>query len=152
MCGIIGTVGNIEDKDINWLDKATLYLKHRGPDASSRWISPSMNAAFAHRRLSIIDTGQSSDQPFISEDKKIILVYNGEIYNFRELRTELIAEGVKFNSHSDTEVLLNLYIKEGKGMLHKLNGIFAFALWDQRSQSLFLARDNFGIKPLYYVR
>jgi asparagine synthase (glutamine-hydrolysing) len=87
----------------------------------------------------------------ISKDGQIVLVFNGEIYNFRELRSDLLAKGVNFKRDSDTEVLLNLYITEGKDMLYKLNGIFAFALWDQRSQSLFLARDNFGIKPLYYA-
>jgi asparagine synthase (glutamine-hydrolysing) len=87
----------------------------------------------------------------LSEDSQIVIVFNGEIYNFKELRKDLLEKGVQFNGHSDTEVLLNLYIREGIDMLHKLNGIFAFALWDQRSKNLFLARDNFGVKPLYYI-
>ena len=152
MCGIGGfsfTSKTSLAKDILFeiLDK----IKQRGPDDNGTYEDHNNKVGLVHARLSIQDISSLGHQPMISMDGKIVLVFNGEIYNFRELRADLIAEGVKFNSHSDTEVLLNLYIKEGKDMLHKLNGIFAFALWDQRSQSLFLARDNFGVKPLYYA-
>ena len=96
MCGIVGIIGDIKDRDIKWLSKAALNLKHRGPDASSSWISPVRNAVFAHRRLSIIDTGHGSDQPFVSDDGKLVLVFNGEIYNYLELRAKLISQGESF--------------------------------------------------------
>ena len=152
MCGMGGFSFSSKTsfaKDILFeiLDK----IKQRGPDDNGTYEDHNNKLGLVHARLSIQDISSLGHQPMISMDGKIVLVFNGEIYNFRELRADLIAEGVKFNSHSDTEVLLNLYIKEGKDMLHKLNGIFAFALWDQRSQSLFLARDNFGVKPLYYA-
>ena len=152
MCGMGGFSFSSKTsfaKDILFeiLDK----IKQRGPDDNGTYEDHNNKVGLVHARLSIQDISSLGHQPMISMDGKIVLVFNGEIYNFRELRADLVAEGVKFNSHSDTEVLLNLYIKEGKDMLHKLNGIFAFALWDQRSQSLFLARDNFGVKPLYYA-
>ena len=152
MCGIGGFSFSSKTsfaKDILFeiLDK----IKQRGPDDNGTYEDHNSKVGLVHARLSIQDISSLGHQPMVSMDGKIVLVFNGEIYNFRELRADLLAEGVKFNSHSDTEVLLNLYIKEGKDMLHKLNGIFAFALWDQRSQSLFLARDNFGVKPLYYA-
>lgn len=154
MCGIVGTVGRIKDEDINWLNKAAVHLKHRGPDSGSSWISPSRNAIFAHQRLSIIDTGQDSDQPFISNDGKIILVFNGEIYNYLELRDELISLGESFHTRGDTEVLLASYRQWGVECLKRLNGMFAFAIWDQRqglgSERLFVARDRSGEKPFYY--
>ena len=96
MCGIVGIIGRIKDEDINWLNKAALNLKHRGPDAGCSWIAPARNAVFAHRRLSIIDTGHSSDQPFVSDDGKLVLVFNGEIYNYLELRAKLISQGESF--------------------------------------------------------
>jgi asparagine synthase (glutamine-hydrolysing) len=151
MCGIGGFSFSLKTplvKDILFeiLDK----IKHRGPDDNGTYEDPDNKMGLVHSRLSIQDISSLGHQPMISKDGKVVLVFNGEIYNFRELRADLIEKGVKFNSHSDTEVLLNLYIREGKDMLYKLNGIFAFALWDQRSQNLFLARDNFGVKPLYY--
>ena len=154
MCGIVGIIGRIDDEDINWLNKAAIYLKHRGPDAASSWVAPHRNAIFAHRRLSIIDTGQSSDQPFISEDGKLVLTFNGEIYNYLELRSELISLGESFKTEGDTEVLLASYRRWGTDCLQRLNGMYAFAIWDQRNgvghETLFVARDRSGEKPFYY--
>lgn len=103
-----------------------------------------------HVRLSILDPSPLGHQPMLGADGAVALVFNGEIYNFRELRAELEAGGFEFRGHSDTEVLLNLYLAEGDAMLSRLNGIFAFALWDGRSQSLLIARDGLGVKPLYF--
>jgi asparagine synthase (glutamine-hydrolysing) len=154
MCGIVGIIGDIKDRDIKWLSKAALNLKHRGPDASSSWISPVRNAVFAHRRLSIIDTGHASDQPFVSDDGKLVLVFNGEIYNYLELRAKLISLGESFKTQGDTEVLLASYRRWGNECLNHLNGMFAFAIWDQRRgvgrERLFVARDRSGEKPFYY--
>ena len=154
MCGIVGIVGNIKDEDVNWLHKASFSLRHRGPDAGKTWIDPSKNAIFAHRRLSIIDTGQGSDQPFISDNGKLIIVFNGEIYNYIELRDELISLGESFITGGDTEVLLASYRQWGVECVDHLNGMFAFAIWDQRKGSghehLFVARDRSGEKPFYY--
>ena len=154
MCGIVGIIGHIKDGDINWLNKAALNLKHRGPDAASSWIAPARNAVFAHRRLSIIDTGHSSDQPFVSDDGKMVLVSNGEIYNYLELRSELISLGESFKTQGDTEVLLASYRRWGVDCLERLNGMYAFAIWDQRCgvgrERLFVARDRSGEKPFYY--
>lgn len=152
MCGIGGfsfslKTGSAKDILFEILDK----IKQRGPDDTGTYEVPNNKVGLVHARLSIQDISSLGHQPMISKDGQVVLVFNGEIYNFRELRADLVEKGVKFYSHSDTEVLLNLYIREGKDMLHKLNGIFAFALWDQRSQNLFLARDNFGVKPLYYA-
>jgi len=154
MCGIVGIVGRVKNDDIGWINKAALLLKHRGPDTGSSWISPSENAVFAHRRLSIIDTGQDSDQPFISCDGKIVVVFNGEIYNYVELRDKLIALGESFRTQGDTEVLLASYRQWGKDCLKHLNGMYAFAIWDRRlgagHERLFVARDRSGEKPFYY--
>jgi asparagine synthase (glutamine-hydrolysing) len=154
MCGIVGIIGHIKDEDINWLNKAAFNLKHRGPDAGCSWIAPARNAIFAHRRLSIIDTGHGSDQPFVSDDGKLVLVFNGEIYNYLELRDKLISLGESFRTQGDTEVLLASYRLWGVKCLDHLNGMFAFAIWDQRHgvgrERLFVARDRSGEKPFYY--
>jgi len=154
MCGIIGSVGKLKDEDFNWLKKAIIELKHRGPDASSSWISSSKNAALAHTRLSIIDTTNTSDQPFFSDDGKLVLVFNGEIYNYLELRDELMSYGISFKTKGDTEVLLAAYRQWGVDCLKHLNGMFAFAIWDKRigvgKEKLFVARDRAGEKPFYY--
>ena len=152
MCGIGGFSFSLEttsSKEI--LSKILNKISHRGPDDQGIYEDFGNKVGLAHTRLSIQDLSSLGHQPMLSDDKKIALVFNGEIYNFSELRAYLEEKGVKFNGHSDSEVLLRLYIEEGKGMLSKLNGIFAFAIWDQLTQNLFLARDNFGIKPLYYT-
>jgi len=146
MCGIVGTWGG----NLSNLKAANLLLTHRGPDDSGIYKDDKLNIGLGHRRLSIIDTSSSGHQPMYSNDGKTVLVFNGEIYNYKELRSELQKEGFVFQGRSDTEVLLNLYSLEGKEMLSKLNGIFTFAIMDTNSESLFVARDALGVKPLYY--
>ena len=122
-------------------------ILHRGPDGEGSFTDDSV--ALGHRRLSIIDL-EGGKQPMYNEDGSMVIVFNGEIYNYQALREELIAAGHTFASHSDTEVLLHGYEQWGKEMLGRLRGMFAFAIWDKNTESLFCARDHFGIKPLYY--
>ncbi len=154
MCGIVGIVGQVRNEDINWTKDALIFMKHRGPDASSSWIARSGNAILGHRRLSIIDTSKSNDQPLISDDEKIIMIFNGEIYNYIELRDKLVSLGEVFKTKGDTEVLLACYKRWGVKCLEHLNGMFSFAIWDQRrgtgNERLFFARDRSGEKPFYY--
>lgn len=125
-------------------------IQHRGPDAEGFWFSP--RAAFAHRRLIVIDPeGGTQPKTFRASDYTYALTYNGEIYNFRELREQLRKCGHTFETHSDTEVLLHAYLEWKEDCVQHLNGIFAFALWDDRKQQLFLARDRLGVKPLFYT-
>jgi asparagine synthase (glutamine-hydrolysing) len=123
----------------------------RGPDAEGSWISLDRRVGFGHRRLSIIDLSEAGSQPMASADGKIVISFNGEIYNYQELRRSLQARGHVFRSHSDTEVLLNLYAAVGPEMVLQLRGMFAFAIWDETRRVMFLARDPYGIKPLYYA-
>jgi asparagine synthase (glutamine-hydrolysing) len=125
------------------------YMKQRGPDGAGLWLDPQRRCGLGHRRLSIIDLSDAGGQPMISADGKIVVVFNGEIFNYRELRMELEGQGCRFRSTSDTEVLLHLYQREGRDMCRHLRGMFAFAIWDDVRQGLLLARDPFGIKPLY---
>lgn len=122
----------------------------RGPDGAGLWQSDDRRVCLAHRRLAIIDLSELGAQPMVSEDGRYAVTFNGEIYNYRELRDELLGMGVRFRSHSDTEVLLHLYRRDGEAMLGRLRGMFAFAIWDASKHQLFLARDPYGIKPLYY--
>ena len=122
----------------------------RGPDAEGIWASNGV--VLGHRRLAILDLDARANQPMVSADGRYAIVFNGEIYNFRELRRELEADSVAFRTTSDTEVLLALFAREGERMLPRLRGMFAFAIWDTQSRELFLARDPYGIKPLYYTR
>ena len=146
MCGIIGISGGNSEL----VKKANFLLEHRGPDDQGVFIDKLAKIGLGHNRLSIIDISPLGHQPMLSMDGKVVMVFNGEIYNFRELRKNLEENGFKFNGNSDTEVLLNLYLLEGTEMLSKLNGIFALAIWDFNHQSLFIARDGLGVKPLYY--
>ncbi|MCU1347375.1 MAG: Asparagine synthetase [Acidobacteria bacterium] len=127
-------------------------MSSRGPDAAGVWFSPDGRVGMGHRRLSIIDVSERGNQPMVSHDGRYAIVFNGEIYNYRELRTQLEAEGERFTSGSDTEVLLALFARERQKMLMRLRGMFAFVVWDSRDRTLFLARDPYGIKPLYYAR
>jgi asparagine synthase (glutamine-hydrolysing) len=125
-------------------------LRHRGPDASGTWVSDA--TALGHTRLAIIDLTAAGNQPMVSTDGRCALVFNGEIYNYRELRHELQQEGERFQSTSDTEVILHGYRKWGLQVLERLRGMFAFAIWDNQRHELLLARDGIGIKPLFYAR
>jgi len=127
------------------------HMSKRGPDAVGEWISVDQRAGLGHRRLSIIDLSEAGAQPMASAGGDLVVTFNGEIYNYGELRRALIAQGRVFRSHSDTEVLLHLYELKGPEMVHDLRGMFAFAIWDERRRGLFLARDPYGIKPLYYA-
>ena len=146
MCGIVGVFGG----DLNSLNSANSLISHRGPDDDGIYINRTLNIGLGHRRLSILDTSSFGHQPMFSDDGKLVLVFNGEIYNYKELRSDLKRKGFVFQGKSDTEVLLKLYLSEGKKMLSKLNGIFTFAILDINSELLFLARDALGVKPLYY--
>lgn len=152
MCGFGGYLLSREEiSPKNILAKIINQIIHRGPDDRGVYENKEHKIGLAHTRLSIQDLSSNGHQPMINEDGSVILVYNGELYNFKELRSELEKKGKKFKSYSDTEVLLRLYLDEGQKMLSKLNGIFTFAIWDQRNKTLFIARDNFGVKPLYYL-
>lgn len=150
MCGITGLVYlNKKKVSPNLIKKMTNSLIHRGPDGEGYWIEN--NVGIGHRRLSIIDLSNEGAQPMQSQDQRYIISYNGEIYNYLELRSELIQLGYKFKSQTDTEVVLYSYIQWGNQALLKFNGMFAFAIWDKKKQELFLARDRYGIKPIYYA-
>jgi asparagine synthase (glutamine-hydrolysing) len=124
-------------------------IAHRGPDGEGQWAEG--NVGLGHRRLAIIDLSPAGHQPMVSVDHRYVISYNGEIYNYRELRADLEVEGFRFRSHTDTEVLLNALAAWGTKALDKLNGMFAFAVWDRQERRLLLARDRYGIKPLYYA-
>ncbi|VAW93126.1 Asparagine synthetase [glutamine-hydrolyzing] [hydrothermal vent metagenome] len=149
MCGICGEV-RFDEQPVqqNILQAMLSKLERRGPDAEGLWLKN--NIAFAHRRLSVIDLSADSNQPMVDEELQLTLVFNGAIYNYPELRAQFIKEGYKFKSHGDTEVILKAYHKWGEHCPEYLHGMFAFAIWDWKKQSLFLARDRMGIKPLYY--
>ena len=151
MCGIIGYVLYHKSYSLGGcLDQGIHMLKHRGPDDKGQWIKENVGLGF--RRLSIQDLSARGHQPMISEDKRFVIVFNGEIYNFKELRKSLESRGIKVRSGTDTEVLLKLYQLEREKCLDKLNGMFAMAIYDTESRVLFLARDRFGIKPLYFMK
>ncbi len=152
MCGILGVIENKKPVDRHLLHKMIGEISHRGPESEGVWISNRANVALAHRRLAIIDLSPGGHQPMLSADKRFIITFNGEIYNYRELKEELEKKGHVFKNQSDTEVLLTAYIEWGKECLKKLNGMFAFAIWDEQEQKLFAARDRVGEKPFkYYI-
>ena len=144
MCGIFGCVGKIEKEDAY---ACIERIKHRGPDAMN--IQQVEGATLAHARLSIIDTSELANQPFTDITQRYYIVFNGEIYNFIELRRELENKGYIFTTQSDTEVLLYSYIEWGEEFQNKCNGMWALAIWDDYEKKLFLSRDRFGVKPLY---
>jgi asparagine synthase (glutamine-hydrolysing) len=149
MCGICGTVGRAEHGELRAMASS---MAHRGPDGDGIRVFPGeLPAGLGHRRLAIIDPSPAGAQPMGFADRWWI-TYNGELYNFPELRRELEARGERFETQCDTEVVLRLYAVDGPAMLERLNGIFAFAIWDDRDQRLFLARDRLGVKPLYHTQ
>lgn len=150
MCGITGLL-KLDGSPISpvILQKMTDVIAHRGPDGEGHWIEG--NVGLGHRRLAIIDLSPAGHQPMISADHRYVLTYNGEIYNYRELRMELEAAGYWFRSKTDSEVVLNALAYWGTDALTRFNGMFAFALWDRQKKTLLLARDRYGIKPLYYA-
>jgi asparagine synthase (glutamine-hydrolysing) len=149
MCGISGFVGAGKYDD---LKKMNDVLNHRGPDEEGYWVDALKSVYLAHKRLSIIDL-ESGSQPMVSDDRNLVIIFNGEIYNHIELREYLQKKGHKFNTdHSDTEVLLNGYREWGKKLPDKLNGMWAFGIYDKKNNDIFLSRDRFGKKPLYYTK
>ena len=153
MCGIAGILTSVPGAlDLaRTLAPVQQALRHRGPDGCGAWQSPSGQAAFAHVRLAIFDPTTAGHQPMSIDEGRYTIVYNGAIYNFRELRAELESAGVTFTTRSDTEVILRLYARDGINCLARLRGMFALARWDERERTCLLARDRFGIKPLYYA-
>ena len=150
MCGIAGILEFDADPALEGVvRRMTEALVHRGPDSSGVHVDSTV--ALGARRLSIIDLSDAAAQPLVSEDGEIVLVYNGETYNFRELRTELERAGHRFRSRTDGEVIVHGYEEWGEGVVERLSGMFAFALWDARRARLLLARDRYGIKPLYWT-
>ena len=151
MCGIAGILYCDSDHPIehSLLQQMAEAISHRGPDTDGYWLASGIG--LAHRRLSIIDLA-GGDQPLGNEDGSVQIVFNGEIYNYRELREELLGKGHRFRTRSDTEVLVHLYEELGADLVHRLRGMFAFALWDAKKRQLLLARDRVGQKPLYIYR
>src|SRR5919205_2210391 len=152
MCGITGWVDferNLTAEQ-STVQAMTDTMACRGPDAEGLWIAP--HAALGHRRLAVIDL-EGGRQPMLAEENRrilAVLTYSGEVYNFRELRAELAAQGHHFRTYSDTEVVLRAYLEWGEDFVNRLNGMYAFAIWDVRREELLLVRDRMGIKPLYY--
>lgn len=147
MCGICGAFNTKITRE--QLKKCTDTLEHRGPDDSGVWMDEL--CAFGHRRLSILDLSSAGHQPFVSADERYYIVLNGEVYNFLELKDELMAKGYVFKSNTDTEVVLYSYIEWGEECQLKFNGMWAFAVYDSKEKNVFMSRDRFGIKPLYYA-
>ncbi len=149
MCGFVGFVGEVENRDQVLTDMMNTIV-HRGPDSEGRYVDE--DAALGFRRLSIIDLSEVGDQPLYNEDKTLVLVFNGEIYNYQELRKELVEAGHVFASNTDSETLVHGFEEWGEKLVDRLRGMYAFAIWDIKKKKLFAARDIFGIKPLYFAQ
>lgn len=147
MCGIVGFSGGFNKITLQTAIKA---IAHRGPDDSGIFFDENAGIGLGHSRLSILDLSSLGHQPMLSDDDSVAIVFNGEIYNFLDIKKELENDGYSFSGSSDTEVLLKLYLRDGESMLSQLNGVFSFVIWDSRSELLLIARDSFGVKPLYY--
>lgn len=154
MCGIAGAFAFADRAspiDVRVIERLNEQQRRRGPDGGGIWTSEDRRVCFGHRRLAIIDTGADGAQPMTDASGRWVVTFNGEIYNYRELRRELEARGRKFLTHSDTEVLINCVAEWGEAGLRKLRGMYAFGLWDKKGRELWLARDSFGIKPVYWA-
>jgi asparagine synthase (glutamine-hydrolysing) len=149
MCGIFGFAGNLSMNDTE-IRHSMNYIAHRGPDANG--VFQEQGISLAHLRLSIIDLSDLANQPMVSHNQRYVMVYNGEIYNFREIKQEISLKSPGFvtRSQSDTEVILEAFVIWGSEFVHRLNGMFAIAIWDRLEKKLYLFRDRLGIKPLYY--
>src|SRR5262247_708324 len=156
MCGIAGIIGRLDERNRAALERMNDAMLHRGPDASGTWVSApdarGWGALLAHRRLSILDLSPAGAQPMVDPVTGHVVVFNGEIYNFSDLRRRLEAEGQRFQSSGDTAVMLRALALRGAGAVRWLRGMFAFACWDPKRRRLLLARDPLGIKPLYVAR
>lgn len=148
MCGIVGFTNSIDNSN-EVIKKMMDRIRHRGPDAEGKYVDGDI--ALGHRRLSIIDISSQGDQPIFNEDGSLVIVFNGEIYNYMEIREKLVQAGHGFSTNTDTEVLIHGYEEFGEKILNMLRGMFAFVIWDKKKKELFGARDFFGIKPLYYA-
>ncbi|MBQ6251262.1 asparagine synthase (glutamine-hydrolyzing) [Ruminococcus sp.] len=148
MCGIVGFTNNIDNSD-EVLEKMMDRIRHRGPDAEGKYVDDDI--ALGHRRLSIIDISSSGDQPIFNEDGSLVIIFNGEIYNYMEIREKLVESGHSFKTNTDTEVLIHGYEQYGEKLLNMLRGMFSFVIWNKNKKELFGARDFFGIKPMYYA-
>src|SRR6202789_3769181 len=161
MCGIAGAVGSLSlvrsddvsvgERVAECVGRVSDALSHRGPDGSGIWSTKRRDVVFAHRRLAIIDLSEGGAQPMVHAASGCVITYNGEIYNFQELRRELESGGESFFSNSDTEVVLKAFVRWGLDVVPRLRGIFAMGIWDPRSRSVHLVRDQMGIKPLYWT-
>ena len=154
MCGITGifayrsTAGGVSLEE---LEAITEHMRPRGPDAGGTWVAPDGRVGLGSRRLAIIDLSDEGVQPMFDVERELVIVFNGEIYNYRELRASLERGGARFHSQTDTEVLLQLYRRDSERMLGLMRGMYAFVIWDTRARRMFVARDPYGIKPLYYA-
>jgi asparagine synthase (glutamine-hydrolysing) len=150
MCGIAGYL-NFDGRPaaLPVLQRMGGVLAHRGPDGEGHWTDGPLG--FAHRRLSIIDLSTAAAQPMLSADGRSAIIYNGETYNFRELRDELVSRGHRFRSTSDTEVVVEAFAEWGAAAIERFNGMFALAIWDREKRRLLLARVRYGVKPVYYA-
>ena len=151
MCGIVG-FWNLDRAPVDqtMLDRFTDTLAHRGPDGRGTFIDSQVSLGLGHRRLAILDISEAAKQPMSYAQERYWITYNGEIYNFLEIRKELIAYGYTFRSESDTEVILAAYDRWGEDCQFRFNGMWAFAIWDSHERKLFISRDRFGVKPLHY--
>jgi asparagine synthase (glutamine-hydrolysing) len=151
MCGICGVLHFDSNRSVQQdvIERMAYVIRHRGPDDEGYYTDGPLG--LAHKRLSIIDLSPAAHQPMTNEDERLWIIFNGEIYNYQELRQQIVQRGHTLKSNSDTEVILHLYEDEGPKCVTKLNGMFSFVIWDRREQTLFAARDHFGIKPFYYA-
>jgi asparagine synthase (glutamine-hydrolysing) len=150
MCGITGILSNNKEQSLTAIERMLQVQQHRGPDAQGFWQDDA--CTLGHNRLAIIDLDQAANQPMLSHNGRYVMDYNGEIYNYKEIKVELGLDPNGWKTQSDSEVLLEAFVHWGPACLHKLNGMFALAIWDTQNQELFIARDRLGIKPLYFAQ